>query len=96
MRYVVVLDTNTHAGRVYKDGVNDGETTQGLPIIDCSEIDEMGPYLRCTRNSRRTDGLDQSLWIPHHAVAYVVGYALEDRRPVGFSLAPDTRSSSTE
>jgi len=87
MRYVVILDPNTHAGRAYAEGVNDGTTTQDLPIIDCSEIDESGPYLLCTRNSRRTDGLDQTLWIPHHAVAYVVGYAKEDGRPAGF-LAP--------
>lgn len=87
MRYIVVLDTNTQVGRAYAEGVNDGETTQGLPIIDCSLIDETGPYLSCTRNSRRTEGLDQSLWIPHFAVAYIVGYAQEDQRPIGFGLA---------
>lgn len=84
MRYLVVLDPNTHAGRAYAEGFNDGVTTHDLPVIDCSATEDAGPYLLCTRNSRRTEGLDQTLWIPHYAVAFVIGYAQEDQRPVGF------------
>ncbi len=85
MRYVVVLNPETQAGQAFLLGYNDGATTQGLPIIDCSQIDMSGPYLECTRNSRRIAGLDQTLLIPHFAVAYVIGYSKEEDLPFGFA-----------
>lgn len=84
MRYLIVIDPNSQVGRIYADSC-DLVATGGLPCIDCSEMDAVGPYIACTRDSKRPDVTRQSLWIPHSAVVLVVGYEKEAERPIGFS-----------
>lgn len=83
MRYLIVLDPNTVAGSAYAAGSNDG-MARDCPVIDCSSIDIAGAYMSCIRDTAHKGGSDQTLWIPHHAIAYVLGYAKDETRPIGF------------
>lgn len=88
MRHLVVIDSHSVMGATLLEGTHDGIALGGHPTVDCTKIDDTGPYLACTRDltnegsSRRS----QQLLIPHTAIAYVWSYAREEERPMGFAL----------
>ncbi|HEY1181072.1 MAG TPA: hypothetical protein VGE56_02115 [Rhodocyclaceae bacterium] len=87
-KHLVVLDARSPIGITFLEGHNEGVTKQGHPALDCIEIDTSDPhYLACTRQMSSKGKSHQSLLVPHHAVAYVIHYAREEDRQLGFGSA---------
>lgn len=84
MRFFIVLDAQSVIGQTYLRGNHDA-TSEGHPAIDCKAIEDVGPYLRASRNTANRGGSDQTLWIPHHSVVCIVEYAQDAPRPFGFA-----------
>jgi hypothetical protein len=91
VRYLVVVDRGSTIGRVYAQGTNDGWVTSGdekHPVLDCTEIDPDGPYLFVKRDMTRHGGKYQTIYIPHGFVAFILVYADEGPKPIGFTPLP--------
>jgi hypothetical protein len=57
----------------------------GSPALDCVEISTDAPYyLYVKRDMRLHGGGTQTLHIPHSSVAYIVCYADNGPKPLGF------------
>jgi hypothetical protein len=94
MRYLVVLDPQSRVGAAYARGNNDGTTVEDLPVIDCSAIDTAGPFVICTRDSKNRGGSNQTVHVPHHAIAYFLEYAQGKPWPFGFVPAGEKKRAT--
>jgi len=88
MRYLVVLYRDSVIGSNYAEGSNDGFILVNdvqHPVLDCIDVIHEAYYLLVTRDMKKTKGGTQTLYIPHASIAFIVGYAKGDERPIGFA-----------
>src|SRR5438045_774428 len=92
MKYLVVLDRSSIIGDEYASGANGGTIKLGgveHSALDCKEILHEMYYLLVTRDMKRHGGGSQTIYIPHSAVAFILGYDKGDPLPMGFSASTE-------
>ena len=85
MKFLIILDKDSIAGSLYAKGNNDGITTGGHPLLDCTELVTDNPYyIFATRSLYQEGKSHQTLYLPHGSVALIHRYDESDPHPLGF------------
>ncbi len=85
MKYLVYLDPASLIGKAYSAD-HDGGPEEPLPVLNCSALDDKGPFLLATRDLSSRKKSHQTLLIPYGAVAFVLVYSEKKKLPPRFAL----------
>ena len=84
MKYLVILNANSIAGKLYLQGNNDGtvkENTTMHPVLHCIHIDmeTYSPsYILLNRQSLKEEKLHQSILLPPHSIEMILEFFDEE------------------
>ncbi|MBW4057009.1 MAG: hypothetical protein HIU83_16765 [Proteobacteria bacterium] len=86
MQYLVVLNADSVAGRIYAREMNDGSFDDGKvkhPLLVCTEISMDNHHYMCANRILNKIKSHQSLYIPYDSVALVIQYSKDEPIPIG-------------
>jgi hypothetical protein len=83
MKYLLILDADSTAGKIYLAGNNDGLVSDGTikhPVLLCTEIKMDSPYYIFAKRQMKAPASHQSLCLPYGSVAIIL--QLEENEPI--------------